>query len=79
MNCNAYDRLQLEVQRVLEGLSKLAESQLAAFRASDSQAVTRLDKELENMVGHKERMLGAMRQHVKDHRCQPHLSEPGLI
>ena len=28
-----------------------------------------LDKELETTVGRKERIVGALRQHVKDHKC----------
>jgi hypothetical protein len=31
----------------------------------------RLDKELELTVGLKERTIGALRQHTKEHRCQP--------
>ena len=30
----------------------------------------RLDKELENAVGLKERCVGALRQHEADHNCQ---------
>jgi hypothetical protein len=33
------------------------------------QAFARLDKELETTVGRKERIVGALRQHVKDHKC----------
>ena len=31
----------------------------------------RLDKELELTVGLKERTIGALSQHTKEHRCQP--------
>jgi len=30
-----------------------------------------VDKKLENLVGAKERAIGALRQHLKEHKCQP--------
>ena len=42
---------------------------LDAFRANDRNSFTRLDKDLETSVGRKERIVGAIRQHVKEHQC----------
>lgn len=42
---------------------------LDAFYGNDRNAFTRLDDELETTVGRKERIVGALHQHVKDHKC----------
>jgi hypothetical protein len=63
--CPEYVRLQAEVEAVLEKLVQLTTLQLNAFLAS----VMRLDKELELTVGMKERTIGALREHGKEHRC----------
>jgi hypothetical protein len=68
--CPEYVRLQAEVLDVLEKLTKLTQGQLDAFRRHDQATVMRLDKELETTVGLKERRLGAMRQHAREHKCQ---------
>jgi hypothetical protein len=69
--CPEYVRLQAEVEAVLDKLTQLTSVQLNAFRASDQAEFMRLDKELELTVGQKERTIGALRQHSKEHRCQP--------
>lgn len=68
--CAEYDRLQSEVQNVLARLSRLTARQLQLFEAKDFPAVRRLDKELELSVGEKERSIGALREHMKEHHCQ---------
>ena len=67
--CQEYANLQHELQLVLQTLSDLTKAMLDAFRANDRGAFSRLDKELETSVGRKERIVGALRQHVKDHKC----------
>jgi len=69
--CSAYADLETGVQDTLAKLAKTTAAQLAAFRAHDQSRVMRLDKELELTMGAKERSLGALRQHVKDHKCWP--------
>jgi cell division septum initiation protein DivIVA len=69
--CAEYARLQTEVGEVLERLTNLTQAQLNAFRANDQATLMRLDKELENAIGEKERRIGAMRQHAREHKCQP--------
>jgi hypothetical protein len=44
---------------------------LELFRSGESDKYMHLDKELELTVGEKERAVGALRQHVKEHRCEP--------
>jgi hypothetical protein len=67
--CPEYDRLRAEVENVLGNLAQVTTSLLELFRAKDLNAVQRLDKELELTVGEKERALGALRQHVREHKC----------
>lgn len=68
-SCPEYANLQHELQLTLQTLSDLTKAMLDAFRANDRSAFTRLDKELETTVGRKERVVGALRQHIKDHKC----------
>jgi hypothetical protein len=67
--CQEYANLQQELQLVLQTLSDLTKAMLDAFRANDRGAFSRLDKEVETSVGRKERIVGALRQHIKDHKC----------
>ena len=69
--CPEYANLESEVTDSLEHLVKLTQKQLETFQAHDQALFMRLDKELENAVGAKERKIGALRQHVKDHKCFP--------
>jgi hypothetical protein len=68
--CPELTHLESEAGAVLQKLVKLTKAQLEAFQAHDHTEFMRLDKELELVVGHKERTIGAQRQHVKEHKCQ---------
>ena len=65
--CPEYEKLEADVSSSLEFLSDLTKRQLEAFQAGKQTLFVRLDKELENAVGAKERKIGALRQHAKDH------------
>lgn len=67
--CQEYANLQHEVQLTLQALTDLTRAMLDAFHAPDRDRFSQLDKELEKMVGRKERSIGALRQHVKEHKC----------
>ena len=54
---------------MLRKLVELTTAQRAAFAASNSAEFMRLDKELENTMGTKERTIGAFKQHVYEHGC----------
>lgn len=69
--CAEYARLQAAVNTILELIAELTSAQLQAFQSSEQTLFARLDRELENAIGEKERAVGAMRQHAKEHRCQP--------
>ena len=68
--CSEYDSLSVAVERALKQLSEKTTILLELFRAKNDPSFRRLDKELELLVGEKERAIGALRQHVKDHGCQ---------
>jgi hypothetical protein len=69
--CPEYDRLHEEVESVLGNLAQVSTLLLELFRSKDLEGVHRLDKQLELTVGEKERCIGALRQHVKEHKCAP--------
>jgi len=67
--CAEYKHLHAEVENALGNLAQVATLLLELFRSRDLHGVYRLDKELEITVGQKERCIGALRQHVKEHKC----------
>jgi hypothetical protein len=69
--CAEYSRLEHEVEFTLRQVKEITTAQLDAFQSHDQDTVMRLDKELEKAMGRKERSLGALRQHAKDHKCWP--------
>jgi hypothetical protein len=70
-NCSEYTRLRSDVENVLGNLAQVTTLLLELFRSGDSAKYLHLDKELELTVGEKDRAVGALRQHVKEHKCQP--------
>jgi hypothetical protein len=68
-NCEEYDRLHVHLENVLGNLAQSATLLLELFRARNLEGVRRLDRGLELILGEKERSLGALRQHVKEHDC----------
>lgn len=69
--CSEYARLEADAHATLKKISELASAQLEAFAENCDEEFTRLDRELELTVGHKERVIGALRQHAADHGCKP--------
>ena len=67
--CPELARLQSEVENVLGNLAQVTTLQLEIFRTGDMREWKRLDKELELTVGEKERCIGALRQHIREHQC----------
>jgi hypothetical protein len=66
-NCSRCVELSSFVDEVLEKLVVLTRDQLTAFREQDHNRFMRLDKELELIVGNKERSIGALREHRREH------------
>ncbi len=69
-NCPEYDLLAGAVDQILRDLSEKTSLHLELFRSKQHEKFSRLDKELELLIGEKERAIGALRQHSKDHKCQ---------
>lgn len=68
--CDERAQLERQANSVLEKLVRLTTAQLEVFQARDHTEFMRLDRELELTVGEKERTIGAVRQHIKEHRCE---------
>jgi hypothetical protein len=66
-NCSECVRLEQELRETLHRLMLISTSLMDSFRDNDQPTFARLDKELELIVGEKERGVGALRQHAKDH------------
>ena len=71
--CPEFERLRAEVENVLGNLAQVSTLLVELFRSKDFNAVYGFDTELELTVGQKERCIGALRQHIKDHNCAPPL------
>jgi hypothetical protein len=68
--CLEYEKLSSRVDEMLKKLAETTSLQLEIFRSKKPGEFMRVDKELELMVGEKERRVGALRQHVDEHKCQ---------
>ena len=69
-NCAEYDRLAAYVENVLGKLAQLTTLHLELFRSGDFAGSRRIDPDVERAVGEKERAIGALRQHMLEHKCQ---------
>jgi hypothetical protein len=67
--CSRRDELMDETQQTLMKLAELARHQAEALRTGSDNLVMALDKEIETTLGDKERTLGALREHRKEHLC----------
>lgn len=65
--CKRCEELSADADQVLDRLVILTNDQLKAFRERDDSTFMRLDKELEVTVGLKERRIGALREHRREH------------
>lgn len=69
MDCPERDRLLGEASCALQLISDLTRKQIEVLYANDPQHLSRLDKQLELAFGEKERAIGALHQHQKEHAC----------
>jgi len=67
VNCPECARLKRDVEEVLQQEMRLASTQLEAFRKNETERFLRLDKELESVMGAKQRIIGAVREHDRAH------------
>lgn len=68
-HCPTKQDLLEQTEAVLSRISELSSLQLKAVHEQDHAKMMSFDKELENRVGEKERLFGALRQHRNDHGC----------
>jgi hypothetical protein len=68
--CPEYDRLASVVDQILKDISEKTTLHLELFRSKQHGKFMRLDKQLELLIGEKERAIGSLRQHALDHGCQ---------
>jgi len=66
--CSECARLKSEVSAIPEDISATTSEQVKAVRSGDQQTLMRLDKELEMLMGAKERSIGALLHHQHGHR-----------
>jgi hypothetical protein len=78
-DCPELARLEAELENTLGNLAQASTLLLELFRAREHERWRSLDKELELTLGEKERSIGALRQHLRDHKClgdNPYDSQP---
>jgi hypothetical protein len=68
--CPRCAELSADADEILKKLNTITTDQLAAFRRRDDPAFMRLDKELELTIGAKERTIGSLREHRREHGHQ---------
>ncbi len=67
--CSTRAELAAEVESVLQEIVDLTTQQLDHFRAGTHTVMMDLDRKLENAIGKKERAIGALREHTREHKC----------
>lgn len=68
--CAQHDRLAKDAYAQLKKLHDLTAKQMEVFDSGNDELFRKYDRELENEVGEKERMIGRLRQHDEEHGCQ---------
>jgi hypothetical protein len=71
--CDKYDNLASQLEKILKQLTEVTTLQLEIFRSKKPGEFMRVDKQLELLVGEKERTVGALREHAAEHKCQPNV------
>ena len=67
--CLRQEELVHETQRHLIRLAELAKQESEAIASRNESLILALDQDIENTLGLKERALGALSEHRKEHGC----------
>jgi hypothetical protein len=67
--CLRQQELIRETQRHLIRLAELAKQESEAIASRNESLILALDQDIENTLGLKERALGALSEHRKEHGC----------
>jgi hypothetical protein len=70
--CPEYQKLSSRVLEILRQIDETTARQVELFKTGAMGEFMRFDKELELLLGEKERRVGAMQQHAAEHRCHLH-------
>ena len=68
-HCSMREKLYEEAQEVLQKIRTCTQTQIEAVQERDQGKLMAADKQLEMLVGEKERTFGALRQHIEEHQC----------
>jgi hypothetical protein len=68
-SCPLRDRLAADVDEVLQQIVNITSNLRTAFQNRDRSLFEHLDQQLELAIGQKERSIGALREHKKEHGC----------
>jgi hypothetical protein len=67
--CKVRQKLEDLTQFFLMELAKLSHEEANAIKTGDVDLILGLDKRIENMIGEKERAMGALNGHRAEHGC----------
>ena len=67
--CARQQELNEEVQRHLKRIAELAHAEVDALQDRHTNLWLKLDKEIELEIGEKERCIGALNEHRREHGC----------
>lgn len=67
--CPKQQELIAETQKFLIQLAELARQEADALAAGDNDSIMLIDKEIESTLGDKERTMGALHRHQREHGC----------
>jgi hypothetical protein len=62
-------KLMEEVRQTLSKLADLMQREREAVTSGSDEEMMAIDKDIEHKLGEKERQMGALRQHRKEHGC----------
>jgi hypothetical protein len=68
-SCAVRQELSAAAMKILEAIAAKNMEQVHALRDRDQSKLMQLDKEVEELIGKKERTFGALRQHTAEHGC----------
>ena len=69
MHCIKQQDLIADVERILDKIAKLARMEADSLRTQTENTWYEIDKQIELAIGEKERAIGALREHRKEHGC----------
>ncbi len=67
--CPEQDKLSSRAIEILSRIACTSQEQVSALKRGDQITLMRLDKERENIVGEKELVFGALKQHRDEYGC----------